>query len=61
MFENQPTDPQIKNLIDKLEHLPQHCIPEVDLFLDFLRLRDHGESKLTDDYARLSMEVWDDD
>lgn len=54
--------PQVKQVLKKLEHLSSDRLSEVEDFIDFLQQRDHS-AQLRQDYARASeiafAKVWD--
>lgn len=56
--------PQIEQMLEKLERLSPDRLAEVDDFIDFLRERDQDQ-RLRRDYARASeaafAKVWDND
>lgn len=56
--------PQVKQMIEKLEHLSPGRLAEVADFIDFLRQRDQ-DKRLRQDYAQASEasfnKVWDND
>lgn len=57
-------EPQVQQLIEKLEHLSQSRLAEVADFVDFLQQRDREQS-LRQDFAQSSSasfnKVWDND
>ena len=56
--------PQIEQILEKLEHLSPDRLAEVEDFIDFLHQRDQ-DKRLRQDYARASEtafnKVWDND
>lgn len=61
MLEKQTDDAVKASILQKIEQLPPRGVSEVDMFVDFLRLRYREEGKLTSDFLSLSAEVWDDE
>lgn len=56
--------PQLEQVVEKLEHLSPDCLAEVDNFIDFIRQRDR-DKYLRQDYTQASeatfAKVWDND
>lgn len=56
--------PQLKQMMEKLEHLTPDRLAEVEDFIDFIQQRDRDKA-LRQDYARASeaafAKVWDND
>lgn len=56
--------PQLEQMMAKLEHLPPARLAEVEDFIDFLQQRDRDQ-RLRQEYARASeitfAQVWDND
>ncbi len=56
--------PQVEQMLEKLEHLTPDRLAEVEDFIDFLHQRDQ-DKRLRQDYARASeaafAKVWDND
>ncbi len=56
--------PQVEQMLEKLEHLTPARLAEVEDFIDFLHQRDQ-DKRLRQDYARASeaafAKVWDND
>ena len=56
--------PQVKHMLEKLEHLSPERLAEVEDFIDFLNQRDE-DKRLRQDYAQASEDtfskVWDND
>ncbi len=56
--------PQVQQMLEKLEHLSPERLAEVEDFIDFLQQRDQ-DKRLRQDYAQASEaafnQVWDND
>lgn len=56
--------PQIRHVVEKLEHLSAERLAEVDDFIDFLHQRDQ-DKRLRHDFAQASeaafSKIWDND
>ncbi|WP_415878832.1 toxin-antitoxin system, antitoxin component, Xre family protein [Methylomonas sp. TEB] len=56
--------PQVKHMVEKLEHLSPDRLAEVDDFIDFLQQRDQ-DNRLRRDFAHLSetafAKLWNND
>lgn len=56
--------PQVEQVLEKLEHLSPERLAEVEDFIDFLNQRDQNR-RLRQDYAQVSedafSQVWDND